>query len=104
MPTPNTHNLHELARPTADKSVSTCRAQQMSEARQPVGRSFQCAGQFEHRQRRFQVEFAAQHKSGQRALGGVAVMFGFDQPVDRGQRILRIDPLPVRDIGGGGGA
>ncbi len=88
----------------ADRSASTCRRSKCPKPAKPVGRPFKRAGKFEHRQRRFQIEFSAQHKSGQRALGGVAIVFGFDQPVDRGQRILRIDPLPVRDIGGGGGA
>ena len=76
----------------------------MAEAGQAVGRPLDRARKFERRQRRFQIEFAAQDESGQRAFGGVAIVFGFDQPVDRGQRVLRIDPLPVRDIGGGGGA
>ena len=72
------------------------RAQQMPKRRQSVGRAFERAGEFEHRQRGFEIGFPGQNFCRYRALGRVRLVLDIDEPADCRQSILGIDAVSVR--------
>jgi len=72
------------------------RAQQMPKRRQSIGRAFERAGEFEHRQRGFEIEFPGQNFRRYRALGRVRLVLDIDEPADSRQSILGIDAVSVR--------
>src|SRR3974390_786561 len=92
-----------IASPSREQISEDAPTQQVPEPGQPVGRSFDCTGKFDYRQRCFQIEFTAEDERSERAFGGIAVVFGLDQAVDRRQRVFHIYALPIRAVASGRG-